>query len=487
VGEPPATSRVDPPRVLSVADPRASDATRLRPSHDTRERPVRHVAIFVRLALLLYPAYAILTPPFQTPDEHFHLYRAYQLSRFDVIGERRGADAGGLVPRAYLRAADAELDLSRPHLQGREVRERPVTQMFDGATELAPNEPVAFTTSAVLYSPAGYVPQVIAVWIGGAADASVETIIRLGRLLNAAVAIALIACALAILPVGRLPMLVVGLLPMTAASAAAFGQDGTVIGASCVLVALGLRASLHGAWRGRELGAAAGAGAAVSLAKFVYLPLLAVALLPAPAGESRRRWVGRIAALLAVTLALVAAWLHAVRGLTVAARPDLPSWAEQTHFVVTEPLRTLAALVRGLAAPRLVKEVVGIFGWLNVGPSLIALALAPLAALVSLLAGDDRARALGWQRRAWYLAIVGAVAFGMALILFLVFTPLGGTAVEGLQGRYFLPLAPLALIACVPARRRLPGAIPADLVTAGLMLAANAASLLVIVQAFYRR
>jgi uncharacterized membrane protein len=75
----------------------------------------------------------------------------------------------------------------------------------------------------------------------------------------------------------------------------------------------------------------------------------------------------------------------------------------------------------------------------------------------------------------------------MALILFLVFTPLGGTAVEGLQGRYFLPLAPLALIACVPARRRLPGAIPADLVTAGLMLAANAASLLVIVQAFYRR
>jgi uncharacterized membrane protein len=456
--------------------------------HAVRRIP-RHVAIYLCLALVLHPAYALITPPFQTPDEHFHLYRAYQLSRFEVIGERRGDQAGGLVPTAYVRAAGAELDLSRPHIFPRRVPERPLAAIFGRATEVGRDEPMVFTTGAVLYTPAGYVPQVLAVWIGDAAGASVETIIRLGRLLNAALTIALIALALAMMPVGRLPMLVVALLPMTVATAAAFGQDGAVIGASCLLTALGVRASLRGAWRAREFAAAAAAGLIVSLAKYVYVPLLAVALWPIPRGVGWSRWSSRVVALLAPTLALVALWLLAVRGLMVPAGPDLPSWSEQLHFMLAEPARSAAAVLRGWVGDRYrFEQIVGTFGWLNVGPSKYALVLVPLATLAALLAGDDGARSLGWQRRAWYLVVAAGVALGMALILLLVYSPLGAREPQGLQGRYYLPLLPLALVALLPARRRLlPTAYRVDLLVAGLMLAANVASLLTIARAFYSR
>jgi uncharacterized membrane protein len=157
--------------------------------------------------------------------------------------------------------------------------------------------------------------------------------------------------------------------------------------------------------------------------------------------------------------------------------------------MLAEPARSAAAVLRGWVGDRYrFEQIVGTFGWLNVGPSKYALVLVPLATLAALLAGDDGARSLGWQRRAWYLVVAAGVALGMALILLLVYSPLGAREPQGLQGRYYLPLLPLALVALLPARRRLlPTAYRVDLLVAGLMLAANVASLLTIARAFYSR
>jgi uncharacterized membrane protein len=80
-------------------------------------------------------------------------------------------------------------------------------------------------------------------------------------------------------------MAIVALLPPTAAGAASFGQDGLVIGAAFLLTALGLRTAVEHRWTPRRILISAIAAIAVTLSKFVYLPLVAVPLLPKPTGE----------------------------------------------------------------------------------------------------------------------------------------------------------------------------------------------------------
>jgi hypothetical protein len=69
-----------------------------------------------------------------------------------------------------------------------------------------------------------------------------------------------------------------------------------------------------------------------------------------------------------------------------------------------------------------------------------------LLLLAAALTGGDPALALAaWQRRL-AVAITGAVLLLLSLSQYVTWTPLGAGFVDGLQGRYFLPVAPVAAI-----------------------------------------
>ena len=130
-------------------------------------------------------------------------------------------------------AAAAELNSRLPH-DKKVITRTDWGERFACATPIGADQPPVFANflGSVSYSPVGYAPQVLAVWTGRALELPVEWIVRLGRVLNAGLAFVLLLCALRALPVGRLVLLVIALLPMTAACAGSFGQDGLVIGAS---------------------------------------------------------------------------------------------------------------------------------------------------------------------------------------------------------------------------------------------------------------
>lgn len=445
--------------------------------------------LFLSLALILYPAFALVTPPFQTPDEHQHLFRAWQLSRFQLHGERRGSKAGGMIPPALMRAAKAELGDLTPHAS-RPIPERTPTEALARATPIPPGEPPKFANflGAVTYSPMGYMPQVIAIWTGEAFGASVETIVRLGRLLNCALTIGLILAALRLSPVGRLAIMAVALAPMTIACSASFGQDGLVVGTAFLLTALGLRAALAARWRARDFALALAAGVAITVTKIVYAPLIAVSALPVPRDESASRWLGRIVLLLLAAVLPLAAWLLSVDHLAGPARPGVPAPGEQLQYALAHPFEAIGAILRPFLTLRsyLTHQIIGVFGWLNVGPNPIAMLFVPYGLAVPLLAGDPRAADLGRKRRIWSLLLAVSGALGISAILYLTYSPIGATLSVGLQGRYFLPLLPLTWIALLPARRILPDEIPASLLTAVLMGIASLASLATLAAAYYR-
>ena len=289
-------------------------------------REARLHRLFLLIAPLLYLAYALLTPPFQTPDEHQHLFRAWQLSEFQLFGERRGDASGGVLPGTLGQAALPEIGSLEPHASHRPVLQRPFGSDPRRLTpqDASGNSRFYDFRGAVIYSPAGYVPQVLAIWIGKTIRLSVEDIVRLGRLLNAALAIFLIHRALRVTPVGASVFLFVGLLPMTAAASAAFGQDGLVIGGACLITATGLRTAFRKAPRTGDLLVTTLVAMLLTLSKLFYLPL---ALIGGQPVVGKRIQLQRLAPYLAICLAaatLAAVWLVANSRAVVAPWPDIP-------------------------------------------------------------------------------------------------------------------------------------------------------------------
>lgn len=447
--------------------------------------------LYLVLAPLLYLAFALLTPPFQTPDEHQHLFRAWQLSEGGVIAEKRGNQIGGDMPAGLLRATEAELGSLAPHAW-RGANPVPWAERLSRATPPAAQEPRSFANfiGSAAYSPAGYGPQVVAVWSGQALGLSVENILRLGRVLNAALAFVLIALAMRALPMGRNVLMAIGLLPMTAASAAAFGQDGVVIGCAALLVAVGLRAAFVRPWNWRD-GIIAGLLAAVlTLAKFVYLPLAGVALF---AGRSRdflspvRRWQPALTPLLAVgaALALFLGWMTLVSGLTAPMMPGRPLPADQLRYVMAHPLAFPAAFAHTFRPAGLLDQTLTLFsfGWLSVGPVALAWIAGMAALLLVVLGGTGSGPRLGWAWRSWLLLLSLGVVLILSFALYLAATALGAGGVDGLQGRYFIPVLLPLLLALGRQGNGARANVP--MLAAGLMLFANAVSLAAIVRAFY--
>lgn len=439
--------------------------------------------LFLLIAPFIYAAYALLTPPFQSPDEHQHLFRAWQLSQGQLIGVRHGHESGGVLPDALGRAALPELGTLDPHAQRAIVR-RPLGRIFSGGTA-ATEMPVRFFNffGSVIYSPTGYVPQLAAIWVGKATGLSVEDIVRLGRLLNATLAILLIFAAMRITPVGAMGMAWVGLFPMTAAAASSLGQDGLVIGGTCLLTAVGLKVVQSGVWTRSEALGSAVVGVAVALAKVTYVPLALIGGAPFAYRKLEGRRLLTALAITALAFAVAIAWLHAVSGLMLPTQADVPPAGQRLAEFGRDPATIVSLLGQTYARESMhILESLFEFGWRNI---LVYAAAIPTAVALLLVMIDERgsARGLDLPARLWLLFIAASIILLISAAMFFSSTRASSPVIEGLQGRYFLPVVPLILLATLPVRsgtRRYSGLI------AMLMIGANLIVFEAIFRAFYR-
>ena len=464
---------------------RALDATALSVADQTpaAARELRPHRLFLIIAPLLYFIYAVLTPPFQTPDEHQHLFRAWQLSEFHLIGERRGDEAGGVLPDSLARAALPEIGSVDPHAV-RPMPKRPLSTAFGPRTDVGHGaSPHFFNFLSVIYSPAGYIPQIAAIWIGARAGISVEQIVRLGRLFNAALAILLIYWAIRLTPVGSLILLWVGLLPMTAASSAALGQDGLIIGGGCLLTAIGLRIAFKQECRCSELLIVGILTILITLAKVFYLPLALIGAQPFTRGKIQWPRLVPLLIICVVAALVTALWLDSVSGLVITPTTQIPNPTQRLANWSQHPAAFPTVLEHTYIAHG--PELFGFlftFGWLNVLPDMRAMVLTAVACGLAVFAGDHGAARFDWRTRLWLLLIAVGTMLLISLALWLYCTPASSDRIEGLQGRYLIPLFPAILIALLP---RPPARAPYRLLIPLLMLGANLFALESIFTAYY--
>lgn len=401
------------------------------------EKPERR---YGSLALLLGMAYLFLVTPLAVPDEGHHYRMALTLSNY-LLG--KGADAQ-TVPAALLRTAGfvRHKCVSSGYLRVMGELFAPLPEGKTASTELAAGGYILF-----------YLPQTLGVTLGRLLGAGMVGTFLLGRLGNLLFYSACVFLAVRRAPCHKTVLGVTALLPMALQQAASFSYDAFTNGAALLFLAE-LFYAMYGRGRltRRDLARLILAGMLLAPAKAAYvtmlpLPILAPAERFGAAKEKRRS----VAALLLTSAALLACVYLPGLLTRTPADPDALNW-ESGHnytmaFVLAHPGETAKIFALSFLN-RLPSWACTCVGEILGGTSLFLPLWIPAALLgIAWLSARDPEVSLDGRTRAAFLLTAIGTALLYLITMFFTWTSDDRTIIQGVQGRYFLPVFPLAMIA----------------------------------------
>ncbi len=382
--------------------------------------------------------FAFAIPPYQSPDEPAHFKRAEQIGRGQLLAHRLDtAGSGGVVSSGIDATVQPFVSL---HFNPQVKTTREMFAQADPVTWVnSAAEPSAFSNTA-LYPPALYLPAAAAILVGKLADMSVVSTLRLARVSNGLVSVAIAAAAIFVAGAAAPWIFALLSLPTSLSVMASASHDGPMIALAALAAAILLNAR-PGARYALSLRAFAVMCAAIALvasARPIYAPL---AILPlSVSGQSRMR---RLIAV-AMIAAIVGAWSRIVAPLVLLQLADGADPEAQLALLRADPLNFLVVVARTVKIGfwSLLETFVGRLGWLDTALPPIYHAFARLELLTAagvtvaaLSMGRFNARALIVAA-----AIIGG-CFALFLSLYLVWSKPGEIVVIGVQGRYLIPLA----------------------------------------------
>jgi uncharacterized membrane protein len=454
--------------------------------------------LYVAMCLVCGLAMMIITPPFQVPDEPHHFMRAYQISEGHFLPTFRDRKGGAELPISFV-FIERPFDMTIRHGLPIDYQDIKLAMQIP----LAPEQRMYFTFSNTsAYPPLPYFAESIAIALGRLVLTNALPLMYLARFANLLVWCAAGYVTLSLAPGLSRPLFLIMLMPMSMYQAAS--MSGDVLTNSLVFIFSALVWNQAMAFRDgyrvpKPLVAVLFVLACgIGLTKFIYLPLTGlVMLIPAAAFGGRLRWWLIVCSILLAGAASQALWARQTPGL------DMVANGVRTDFLP----RAQIAYLRAHPAdwPKIVINTfrysyymlwgsfVGTFGWMVVAMSFFAYLSYHIALLWSCAPlKDEPVLAPLWKWIVVPAAVITASFFILMLTAYLYWNVTGWGSVDGLQGRYLIPMAPAGVMLITALWRRLPPAFrlktrPARLrlICALIVTAMMAYALLTIYRYFY--
>jgi uncharacterized membrane protein len=387
------------------------------------------------------------TPPALVGDEPNHFFRAYQISDGVLVGVKHEDASGGWLPRSVLTTNRRLVgDIEMNH----DVK-------FDinligelGQVPLDDDDRIFVSYhNTVVYSPVAYVPQIIGIRVGKIFGASALALIYFARIFNLIFFLALSYLAIKKTPVFKWVFCFLWLTPTTVFQAASASIDPFTFGICFLVIAHFLFYALDDASRigKREIAKLFILCFIAALCKqaYVFLPLLFLAV-PRRKFASTRFYLLAFGALVAVCAAGVGLWSYIVKPLFMPYRSDVEINPDaQLGFIFHHPFGYLWIVVKsyvGFSAYYFL-TFFGQLTWLDLFvPRWLTIYLFVVAIFIALL-DKNSSIVVSKFHKALFSVIIGLTALLVATLLYMTWSPIGGDRVAGIQGRYFISVAPL--------------------------------------------
>jgi uncharacterized membrane protein len=415
--------------------------------HGLRVHPAEGLVV---LALAAFgTVFALLVPLGAGWDEETHQIRVWDLAHLRFIPNE--------ATRQELPYPAIFWNLS----YRRQLLVRPVEPGFWSAYGDAPIDSQGFlyagATTRSLYSPPTLLPYALVMrYLGLKFDMPALVVFYASRMAGLAAYALLAWLAVRLTPFGKWTMAVLALTPTAVFQAATISADPVSTGLAMAFVAgcLAVAARPSLGWKEWSWIVALSAGlfwAKGNLAILAVLPFLLLA-------PSRFRMRGGYLLLaLAVTLVgivEVGLWISLAYTEVLPFGQD-PSMTSQAALILGDPLRFIRLLLSDLWAHggTYLQQWISDYGY-GYGSVPVLAPLAFGAALLAALVADYQNGSVPKRTRIALALTFLASAAGTFLVLYVAATPVGADQIQGIQGRYFTPLAPLLGLAVVASLRR---------------------------------
>lgn len=398
----------------------------------------KYPASFLLVSMSLGLIYLGSITPYAAPDEVYHYQEVISLAH-GFLG-RSTVDASlistmGLTPEHNTLAA--------------------LKTMYGGFGEGLSGVMVPLPHAPVYARSYVYLPQLLSTWAGVLLGANRMTLFFTGGAAMLALHAAMGALALSVMPKGwRLPLYLVMLLPMALQQATSFSYDPLINDMAFLWVAMLARCwvdgrLVHGVWM-------MALGALMVPIKPPYLFLLMLTfLLPdsgfrSPWGKIPSRWVKAGYTILCIGLGL------ALMGVILWSQPyhvlnqPVSDGQISLGWVIQQPIsamKKVAAALHPAVLMEMLEAAVGVALaslnlWVGLAPVWCMMTLLMLSTLLA-----QEKPLLSVPARAGMAGIMVLTYGAFLFVMLMTYTKVDDPAVMGMQGRYLIPLLPVALLA----------------------------------------
>ncbi len=396
------------------------------------ERIGIEVRLFAVLAFVFGILMVFLVPPFQVPDEEQHYLRSISLIQGELLCE-----SGRINIRQEHLDFINQMDPGSIAFKGESTFDKNKIVDFQDS-EKSSFEPVASSLCRVV--PLSYIPSSLGVAVSSLFTDSELISFFVGRLANLVTAILLVSLAIAVIPVSKKIVLWVGLLPMSVFMYASYNYDALFIPLALLLVSFILFAyKKEGVVGWKQVVAIILASIALTQIKmpFILLSFLAFLLVFRNKNERKRNFVlaSSIVVVNVISLATVS---------VLSSVDQFPEWTNPSGQIayISSHLFTYAVIVVRTMYHNVdyyLSGMLGLFGWLDYRLPLGIYLLLFVSLGIVIQSSANRIN-LSRLSRILILTVVSMTALAVMTGMYVYSSRLQYPMIEGVQGRYFVPL-----------------------------------------------
>ncbi len=412
------------------------------------DKGIKIEKVFLGITLIYGIILVFIIPPFQSPDEPYHFYRAFEISQGSFITQSYEEGVGSYLPRSV----NTLYELSgTERIAFNSDRKVNLEEFKDAITLPLNKEDKIFYSypNAAVYSPLQYLPQSIGIAIGSLLNLPVLFVFYLGRLANLLTWTIIVAYAIKLMPFGKNIIAIIGFIPICLQQAASMSSD-TLLNAVALLFIAYILKYFHSKEKlyKKDTILLLLMIVFINLCKFVYFPLVFMLfLLPKESFNNNKSRIAYIIITSLLSILITGGWLLYMNnkvGLDYAPLQGVNT-GEQIKYALTNPIR-YAFTIRETFYNNLdfyIKSAIGYLGWLdNILPDSIIYSFFVTLIIVSITIERSKCDKLRFLS-------VSIFVLSTVLILsslYATWTPVAQGIVDGVQGRYFIPLIPLLLL-----------------------------------------
>jgi len=396
-------------------------------------------------SLLIYGSiFIFLVPPFQVPDELQHFFRSWSLAEGQLICTK---DSNVTVPSGVA-SIEKGFDMEK-------VKNREKAFSFDMVrkkrAEMAVDTKDKVFTQFCAYNPVAYIPQAAGIKASMIFDKSPITAFYFARISNFLFAVTILYIAIRVIPFGKKIIFMVALLPMTLYQTSSLSCDALIISGVIFFTSVILYLSQQEKILSKHKLLLAVSSTFLYLKPGYYPFALLLFIIKPRQFKNKKEYLKYLVFILIINI-MLAMFSYEFSKMSILLKPsELIQPAQQASLIYHSPyefFRTISSTL-GTQSIDYFRSMVGRLG-LNdfyVKDIVVLLFIIGLLFVMTVRARDNNSTVNLSLFQRMLLICSAVLSFLTILFLeYLFWTPVGARLIEGIQGRYFIPLVPAFLV-----------------------------------------